>query len=49
MQLQFKPRKAAEIMYLESKKEQTKYHLMYFRGLELKRNYNSSFEGQRTP
>ena len=36
MQLQLKPQKAAEIMYLEGKKQQTKYHVIYLRGLEIR-------------
>ena len=37
MQLQVKPQKAAKIMYLEKKKQQTRYHLTYFKGFEVTR------------
>ena len=43
MQLQFKPAKAEEIMYLPANKQQTKYHLIYLRALKVRREVGSIF------
>ena len=37
MQLQLKPQKTEEIMYLEANKQQTRYNLTYFRGFEVRK------------
>ena len=43
MQLQFKPEKAEEIMYQPAKEQQTKYHLIYLRALDVRRKPQSVF------
>ena len=43
MQLQVKPQKGVETMYLEANKQQTEYPLRYFGGFEVKRKVRLIF------